>query len=97
MKKEKQEFNDEDTMREEYDFDYSKAVWGKHAKRYQEEGTNVILLDADVYNVFPDSAAVNAALRSMIEVSQITDRLKIKPKRKAVKSSTANPSLRGTK
>ncbi len=63
-------YNDEDTMRPEYDFDMSKAVRGKYAKRYQEEGTNVILLDADVYDVFRDAASVNEALRSLIELSK---------------------------
>ena len=70
MKKEEEEFNDEDTMRPEYDFDMSKAVRGKYAKRYQEEGTNVILLDADVYDVFRDAVSVNDALRSLIELSK---------------------------
>lgn len=50
-------------MRPEYDF--SKGVRGKYAKRYAE-GTNVVLLDADVLKAFPDSASVNRALRSLM-------------------------------
>jgi hypothetical protein len=50
-------------MRPEYDF--SKGVRGKYAKRYAA-GTNVVLLDADVVKAFPTSAAVNRALRSVI-------------------------------
>ncbi len=62
-------FDDEDTMRPEYDFDMSKAIRGKFAQRIREEGTNVILLDADVYEVYRDSESVNSALRSLIELS----------------------------
>lgn len=47
-------------MRPEYDF--SKAVRGKHHQAYGR-GTNVVLLDPDVAAVFKDSAAVNSALR----------------------------------
>jgi hypothetical protein len=52
---------DRDTMRPEYDF--SHAVRGVTAARYRE-GTNVVLLDPDVKALFPDSAAVNEALRT---------------------------------
>jgi hypothetical protein len=51
---------DRDTMRPEYDF--SGAVRGATAARFRE-GTNVVLLDPDVKAVFPDSIAVNEALR----------------------------------
>jgi hypothetical protein len=54
---------DKDDMRSEYDF--SKGVRGKYAKRYAE-GTNVVFLDADVLKAFPTSAAVNRALRSLV-------------------------------
>ncbi len=50
----------DDEMRPEYDF--SKGVRGKYAKRYAE-GTNVVVLDPDVAAVFPDAASVNQALR----------------------------------
>ena len=58
------EQNSEDTMRPEYDF--TGAVRGKYAKRY-EEGTNVVVLDPDVAERFPDSKSVNDALRSIAE------------------------------
>ena len=48
-----------DAMRPEYDF--SSGVRGKHHQAYRR-GTNVVLLDPDVAEVFKDSAAVNAAL-----------------------------------
>jgi hypothetical protein len=51
-------------MLDEYDF--SKGVVGKYAKQYAE-GTNIVVLEPDVAKVFPDSAAVNQALRQIIE------------------------------
>lgn len=56
---------DEDTMRAEYDF--SGAVRGKTAARYAE-GSNVVLIDPDVLDVFPDANAVNEALRALAPV-----------------------------
>ncbi len=47
-------------MRPEYDF--SKAVRAKYADRLME-GSNVVVLDPDVAAMFPDSKAVNDALR----------------------------------
>ena len=54
--------SDKDTMRPEYDF--SKAVRGATAARYAE-GTNVVLLDPDVAEIFPNARAVNEALRTI--------------------------------
>ena len=56
--------NEEVEMLDEYDF--SNAVVGKYAKQYAE-GTNVVVLEQDVAKVFPDSAAVNQALRQLME------------------------------
>ncbi len=59
-------------MRPEYklsDFK-TKGVRGKYYKRMQEEGTNVVLLDADVQKAFPNSAAVNDALRSILRMKR---------------------------
>ena len=56
----------EDTMLPEYDF--SRAQRGVTAKRYAE-GTNVVLLDADVAAAFPDAASVNEALRTLMRVA----------------------------
>jgi len=50
---------------EEYDF--SKGVQGKYARRYAE-GTNVIVIDPDVAKYFPDHDSVNQALRSLAEI-----------------------------
>ena len=54
-------------MRDEYDF--SGGVRGKFYKEYMK-GTNVILLDADVAEVFHDSETVNQALRTLITISK---------------------------
>ena len=70
---------DKDTMRPEYDF--SKAVRGVTAKRYAE-GTNVVLLDPDVAEIFPDARAVNEALRTMARITRTASR-KVQRKRTA--------------
>jgi hypothetical protein len=53
-------------MRPEYDF--SNGRRGEYAARYAE-GTNAVLLDADVRLVFTDSRAVNEALRTLIRAT----------------------------
>jgi hypothetical protein len=42
---------------------------GKYAQRYAE-GTNVVALSPDVAEFFPDSEAVNAALRALVEIAR---------------------------
>jgi hypothetical protein len=53
----------EDEMRAEYDF--SGGVRGKFYQEYIK-GTNVVLLDPDVAEVFRDSETVNQALRTLM-------------------------------
>ena len=57
-----------DDMRPEYDFDYSKAVRGKYYRRLLKEGANIVLIDPEVLDVFPDAATVNATLRALAPV-----------------------------
>ena len=64
-----------DELRPEYDLDYSKAVRGKYYKRLLEEGSNVVVLDPDVSKAFHDSASVNEALRSLLDLTRSTQRL----------------------
>lgn len=64
-----------DELRSEYNFDYSKAIRGKYYKRILEEGANVVMLEPDVAKVFVDSAAVNDALRALIDLLKTTNRL----------------------
>ena len=61
MKKDK----DDPDLLEEYDF--SQGVRGKYAARIAE-GTNVVLLDPEVADYFPDADSVNNALRHLIAV-----------------------------
>ena len=57
--------SDRDTMRSEYDF--SNGVRGAIAKRYAA-GTNVVIIDPDLLDVFPDSISVNETLRALAPV-----------------------------
>jgi len=57
----------DDDMLPEYDF--TGAVRGKYYERYRQ-GTNVVLLDADVAEAFRDSASVNDALRLLVSVAE---------------------------
>lgn len=56
--------NDSDMLKE---YDFSKGVRGKYAKRYAE-GTNVVVIEPDVAQYFPDHATVNEALRSLLPI-----------------------------
>jgi len=56
--------NDPD-MLEEYDF--SSGIRGKYAMRYAE-GTNVVVIDPDIIEFFPDNESVNNALRSLAAI-----------------------------
>ena len=56
---------DGDTMRREYDF--TDAVRGATAARYAQ-GVNVVVIDPEVLDVFPDGASVNEALRALAPV-----------------------------
>lgn len=58
--------SDKDTMRKEYPENLIKSgVRGKYAKAYFE-GTNVVLIDPDLHELFPNSEAVNRALRDYV-------------------------------
>lgn len=61
---------EEDDLRPEYDFDFSQGERGRYFKRIQQEGSNIAVLDPDVAKAFPNSAAVNAALRSLLETGR---------------------------
>jgi hypothetical protein len=64
--------NNEDTLRPEYPADLIKSgIRGKYASRYRE-GTNIVLIDADLHKLFPDSESVNRALRKFAEEHQMS-------------------------
>src|SRR5215216_1020924 len=59
-----------DELRPEYDLSKLKGrVRGKYVERYRA-GTNLVLLEPDVAEVFPDAEAVNEALRFLIRVTK---------------------------
>lgn len=53
------------TMRPEYNF--RSGVRGKYVTRYRE-GTNVVVLDPDIAEAFPNAETVNRALRALLTV-----------------------------
>ena len=61
MKKE----SEEQEMLAEYDF--SQGVRGKYAKRYHQ-GCNIVVLDPDMAERFPNAESVNRALRALVEI-----------------------------
>jgi hypothetical protein len=67
MKKKNDGVSEPDDTRAEYDF--RGGIRGKYARRVAE-GTNVVVLDPDVAAAFPDSAAVNRALRKVAGLPQ---------------------------
>ena len=58
-----------DDMRKEYDL--SKLAGGVRGKYYRRAtaGTNLVLIDPDLTNMFPDSEAVNRALCLLAEAA----------------------------
>ena len=56
----------EEGMLSEYDF--SKGVRGKYVKAYHQE-SNVVVLDPDVAAHYPNSEAVNQALRTITAIT----------------------------
>lgn len=61
--------------------DFSGGERGKYAARYAE-GTNVVVLAPDVAAMFPESVAVNEALRTFVRMSGRTLRAKAAPKKR---------------
>ncbi|MEX2092049.1 MAG: hypothetical protein WD971_05200 [Pirellulales bacterium] len=51
------------------EYDFSKGVRGKYARRFAE-GTNVVVLSPEIAAVFPDSDSVNKALRSLVDIAR---------------------------
>ena len=85
-----------DDLRPEYRFDYSKTVRGKYYRRLIQEGANVAVLEPDVAAAFRDSAAVNDALRSLLQVSETTRRLTRRPSRPRPRRGSGENATVGT-
>lgn len=59
-----------DELRSEYKrSDFRTLVRGKYIERLQTS-SNVVVLDPEVADLFPNAAAVNAALRSLAEIAK---------------------------
>jgi hypothetical protein len=59
-----------DELRSEYKrSDFGELVRGKYIERLQTT-SNVVVLDPEVAELFPNAAAVNAALRSLAEIAR---------------------------
>jgi len=59
-----------DALRPEYKrSDFKALIRGKYAARLQAS-SNVVVLDPDVAELFPNAAAVNSALRSLAEIAR---------------------------
>jgi hypothetical protein len=59
-----------DELRSEYDLAQLKeGVRGKYTERYHQ-GKNLVLLEPDVAQAFPNAQSVNEALRLLIKLAQ---------------------------
>jgi len=64
-----------DELRPEYRrSDFGKLVRGKYAARAARE-TNVVVLEPELAEAFPNAKAVNEALRGLLDVAAVTARL----------------------
>lgn len=73
MKKDKPE--DTDWLRPEYTrADLGEIVRGKYADRLGE-ATNIVVLDPEVAEAFPNDVAVNNALRGLLELARSSARV----------------------
>ena len=78
-----------DGMRAEYRReDLGPLVRGKYAARYAK-ATNVVVIDPALTKAFPNSEAVNEALRGLLTLATSATRLSSRPKRPARKRATA--------
>ncbi len=60
-----------DDMRSYYSLELVKSgVRGKYAECYKKEGTNIVRIDPDLHELFPDSESVNRALRDYAAKTQ---------------------------
>ena len=76
-----------DELRPEYQRgDFGKLERGKYYERVKA-GSNVVLLEPEIAAIFPDSASVNQALRSLVEVAR-------KVGRKAPRSTQSTKAAR---
>jgi hypothetical protein len=99
MKKVKKATVDDDTMRPQYDF--SAGVRGKYYERFRQS-SNVVVLDPDVSDTFPNSEAVNDALRALAKVARRSARIEKRapspskrPNKRMQQTRAASPRKKG--
>jgi len=74
-----------DELRPEYRrSDFGSLVRGKYAARVATE-TNVVVLEPEIAEAFPNAKAVNDALRGLLDVAATTARLTRRPTERAKK------------
>jgi len=78
------------------EYDFSGGIRGKYTERYRQ-GTNLVLLDPDVAATFPDSAAVNSALRLLADIAERQSRATSKRKMAKAKAVAAQTSTSGVR
>ena len=66
--------------------DFGKMVRGKYAARIAT-ATNVVVLDPEVAEAFPNDAAVNEALRSLINLAKASTRPSRRSRSRAAKAA----------
>lgn len=59
----------DDDLLPEYNLDYSKGIRGKYHERAMR-AKNMVQIDADLLQAFPNAAELNAALRNLVEASK---------------------------
>ncbi len=83
----------DDELRPEYDLTQLKGgVRGKYASQYRQ-GTNLILLEPDVVEVFKDNKSVNEALRLLINIADAKYTKAVLPDFAADSPKTASANL----
>jgi hypothetical protein len=87
--------NKVDELRPEYDLSKLKGgVRGKYYKRARA-GTNLVLIEPDLANVFPDTDSVNRALRLLADTAEAATGPKRRARRapnKRLKRTTGKPA-----
>jgi hypothetical protein len=73
--------------------DLSKAVRGKYYDRLLKEGSNVVILDPDLLDSFPDSPSVNRALRAFLAINQEVQEAGARVRSRRRPASSATPEF----
>lgn len=50
------------------EYDFSGGIRGKYAERFRA-GTNVVVIDPELTQAFPDSKSVNEALKALVAIA----------------------------